>query len=930
MKKFLSRISVFIVALFMLLTCGFGATNIASAKIGYNQIFKETYMAGADAVFENNAMYLTYAEETLIGIDKNGKVYRAESGTPSSLTATGHTITFNQLSYQTNDNDSNMTGGNQYIVYGENTVVAVGANSSNKTVITYSTDYGKNWATASSTLDGTPITVIYGNGLFALMTAESATSAEIYVSENGINWISCRWDIGIDYNFNFSNGYFFYTQYYSNGTAPEVYYSVDLMTWDSFTSPIAGIVGSNPNLWTVRINNQFYIFGDGKIYTATNPENVWKFVTETSYYTEIYKIAAYQNGVIIADNHNFYYAEFPDDETIMFNMFSICASEDYDTTKSVLYGNTIIESNTKLLVGFSGNFGKIIEAGQGNSTYSVAGFSVWQKTTQKYTVQFLDYNGSIISSVEVLAGNKVIAPTNPSRTGYTFTGWDKDITAAINADTTFTAQYKINSYTVSFTDYNGQVLKTIEVEHGETIEPSLIPTPERADHQFTGWNLSTTAPITSNTTFVAQYTAMATLTFKYPSVTGKFGLENQFYRTEIKETSFTYLIGDLVETEALTAFYNSTLLPWINDYSSDGDYDYDSKFIAWDTEIPEYINKDLTITAQTADLHNVRLEYYSQVRFKTIESYYLCFIGYMKVERLVPTGTVIELEDFKKEGIDYESYSAHLDDFYSNLRNFEFLGWDTDITKPITKDTIIQGEYNMPTINVKMYDADKYLFKDEDQQISFLSVDDLVAMQSSADKWGYFVEVLRNFFLFRWDNVAKLAHDQYDFAKYINNVASYNSASSQILTAFVVLDVQNPDIYGGIFMEGSVDETSPILQYYKGDVFSNDLTYWINPIVFANDLYPLTCVVTYGVVLDSAVKQISQFGSTIMDIFYWLIDFIKEYWWVIVIVALVIIFRKPLAKLLSFVFDAIKKFFKWLGKKLKKSSKKKSKRSKKR
>ena len=46
-------------------------------------------------------------------------------------------------------------------------------------------------------------------------------------------------------------------------------------------------------------------------------------------------------------------------------------------------------------------------------------------------------------------------PAVTADTGYTFTGWDKDITAPINADTTFTAQYQNATYTLGLPTVNG-------------------------------------------------------------------------------------------------------------------------------------------------------------------------------------------------------------------------------------------------------------------------------------------------------------------------------------------------------------------------------------------------------------------------------------------------------------------------------------------
>ena len=65
-----------------------------------------------------------------------------------------------------------------------------------------------------------------------------------------------------------------------------------------------------------------------------------------------------------------------------------------------------------------------------------------------YTVTFKDWDGTVLSTQQVIEGGAATAPANPSRTGYTFAGWDKTFNN-ITADTVVTATYTINSYYVT-------------------------------------------------------------------------------------------------------------------------------------------------------------------------------------------------------------------------------------------------------------------------------------------------------------------------------------------------------------------------------------------------------------------------------------------------------------------------------------------------
>ena len=68
--------------------------------------------------------------------------------------------------------------------------------------------------------------------------------------------------------------------------------------------------------------------------------------------------------------------------------------------------------------------------------------------TPTYTVTFKDWDGTVLSTQTVEQGASATAPANPTRTGYTFTGWDVAFTN-VQSDLVVTAQYQINSYTLT-------------------------------------------------------------------------------------------------------------------------------------------------------------------------------------------------------------------------------------------------------------------------------------------------------------------------------------------------------------------------------------------------------------------------------------------------------------------------------------------------
>ena len=115
-------------------------------------------------------------------------------------------------------------------------------------------------------------------------------------------------------------------------------------------------------------------------------------------------------------------------------------------------------------------------------------------------VTFVDWDGTVLSSVSVVPGEAATAPADPTRGGYTFIGWDKDF-SAVTDHMTVTAQYQINRYRVRFFD-DDTLLKTDSVEYqSAAIAPA---NPYHEGYTFTGWDQAFDS-ITSDLDVYAQY-----------------------------------------------------------------------------------------------------------------------------------------------------------------------------------------------------------------------------------------------------------------------------------------------------------------------------------------------------------------------------------------------------------------------------------------
>lgn len=133
--------------------------------------------------------------------------------------------------------------------------------------------------------------------------------------------------------------------------------------------------------------------------------------------------------------------------------------------------------------------------------------------TVKYTVIFKGFNGEILASLSVEAGEEIptiAIPNAPVVEGYKFVGWDKDF-SSLTSDLEINAVYEavITEWTVSFENVE---LEDIIVANGEKLEKISDPVKEGFD--FVGWftdeacqeQYDFEAVVSSNLTLYAKFT----------------------------------------------------------------------------------------------------------------------------------------------------------------------------------------------------------------------------------------------------------------------------------------------------------------------------------------------------------------------------------------------------------------------------------------
>ena len=105
----------------------------------------------------------------------------------------------------------------------------------------------------------------------------------------------------------------------------------------------------------------------------------------------------------------------------------------------------------------------------------------------QYTITFDTNGGSEIVPITQDYGTEITAPDNPTRKGYTFKGWDKEIPETMPADNiTVKAQWEINQYTITFDTNGGSEIVPITQDYGTEITAPDNPT--RKGYTFKGWD----------------------------------------------------------------------------------------------------------------------------------------------------------------------------------------------------------------------------------------------------------------------------------------------------------------------------------------------------------------------------------------------------------------------------------------------------------
>ncbi|MBR4289254.1 MAG: InlB B-repeat-containing protein [Oscillospiraceae bacterium] len=238
----------------------------------------------------------------------------------------------------------------------------------------------------------------------------------------------------------------------------------------------------------------------------------------------------------------------------------------------------------------------------------------YERTVNKYTVTWLNEDGTTIDTTEVEYGTipTHTAPTKEETAEftYTFAGWTPEV-VAVTGDTTYKATFTEakRSYTITWLNDDDSVIDTTSVVYGEVpthADPSKAATAEYT-YTFAGWSPEVAAVI-GEATYKATYTTEKnkyTITWKnedgtiletdagveygtMPSYDGETPTKepyNQYtYTFRAWSPEIVTVTGDAVYIASFDPHENFYTVTWVN---HDGEVLETDKNVAWDT-MPEY------------------------------------------------------------------------------------------------------------------------------------------------------------------------------------------------------------------------------------------------------------------------------------------------------------------------------------------------------
>ncbi len=303
-----------------------------------------------------------------------------------------------------------------------------------------------------------------------------------------------------------------------------------------------------------------------------------------------------------------------------------------------------------------------------------------------YTVTFFDKDGKVLKTEDVKAGGAATAPEAPVVEGMDFAGWDRAFDN-VTADLTVKAQYSAKVFTVTFIGFGGEVLQNGPVAYGEA---AVAPTALKVEgYTFKGWDKSFDR-ITSDLTVTAIYEI------------SKYTVNFLCLRGEILKTE-TVIHGSAATPPEAPVIEGYTFMGWNKAYD----------VITADTDITTIyqINRYTVsfIGKNGETLKNESVAYgYSAVAPDAPEIEGYVFIGWDKEFNEIKAETTVtaiyghSVEFVGMNGVSIETVYVKHDEAATapeapEVKGYTFTGWDVDFSE-VTSNITVTAIYELSGI----------------------------------------------------------------------------------------------------------------------------------------------------------------------------------------------------------------------------------------
>jgi len=204
-----------------------------------------------------------------------------------------------------------------------------------------------------------------------------------------------------------------------------------------------------------------------------------------------------------------------------------------------------------------------------------------KEDVESYEVAFKDFDGTILKTAKVKKGRTAAAPSEPTREGYKFIGWDKEI-KNITSNLEVTAQYEIETYTITY-DANAR-----EIVEGEWASKEAFITDFYTD--FYNW-------LCSNGKNVAEITVSGSkVTMTKNAVTVSFSSVDELKK--IDKADFEKTLSNLIYKPVVRNSDDSCIIESSESYFLNSNA-YREKYQALDAWFINCINKNYTTYDKT-------------------------------------------------------------------------------------------------------------------------------------------------------------------------------------------------------------------------------------------------------------------------------------------------------------------------------------------